>query len=384
MLPVSQLLNRLTRAYEDRLSEIVLGTVVYPLHFERIGTPTSTSEMAAWREWVEELATESKSRLGYGYDVQYEERSYGRKGVHRVPVTIHFVSENDFLARVGKQHEVAKVRADLVFIARQVPKLGDWAKENIRSVRLWHGEWAKLLEVVAFFQANPRPNIYRREVPIPIPDKFIEQNQGPLRELLDFVLPSEAINPVDDFGERFGLKGPLQMVRARIPTGLRPAGFWATDAAMPLADWVKAPIAPCRILVVENLTTYLSIPLPPEVPVVMGSGWSASRLALIPWIKSAEVFYTGDLDVPGFEILAALRANHGNVRSVMMGPDVLQRFGELAVPHQVRGDTDIEVRLTIEEAKAWRVVKESRLQLAQEKLPFPFILTELQKALGFA
>ena len=69
--PSNQLLTRLTRAYEERLPEIVLGTVTYPLRFERLGTPTSASEMEAWRKWVEELAAESKSRLGYGFEIQY-------------------------------------------------------------------------------------------------------------------------------------------------------------------------------------------------------------------------------------------------------------------------------------------------------------------------
>lgn len=380
MLPVSQLLTRLTRVYEDRLTEIVLGTVTYPLRFERIGTPTSGTELEAWRMWVEELSAESKGSLGYGYEVLYEERSYGKKGTHRVPVAVQFASEDDFLARVEKQREVKAIRADLAFIEQQLAGLGEWARKNIGSVRQWHGDWEKLLEVVAFLHGNPRPNIYRREVPIAIPDKFIEQNQVALRELLDFVLPAETISQSDDFGERFGFKDSPQLVRVRLPSDMRTNGFWPSDAAMPLVEWGSAPISPRRVLVVENITTYLAIPHTAGVPIIMGSGWSARRLAFIPWVKSAEVLYWGDLDVPGFEILAALRANHGNVRSVMMSPDVLARFGELAVPHQARADTNIEHWLTVQEAAAWRTVKESKRQLAQEKLPFPFILAGLDAA----
>jgi hypothetical protein len=54
-------------------------------------------------------------------------------------------------------------------------------------------EWADILRVCRYFQLHPRPNLYLRELPIKVHTKFIEEHKGILRELLEIVLPEDAI-----------------------------------------------------------------------------------------------------------------------------------------------------------------------------------------------
>ena len=80
--------------------------------------------------------------------------------------------------------------------------------------------WYDLLKVCRYFQQNPKPNLYIRELPIPVHTKFIEQNQGILRSLLEAVLPVNQLVPVE--GEReflfekwFALKYREPLIRWR-------------------------------------------------------------------------------------------------------------------------------------------------------------------------
>src|SRR5262249_1385055 len=57
----------------------------------------------------------------------------------------------------------------------------------------------------AYFVEHPRPQCYIRELPVRVHTKFVEQHAGILRELLEFLLPPEAIQPdAKTFTQRFG------------------------------------------------------------------------------------------------------------------------------------------------------------------------------------
>lgn len=381
MLPLEQLMARVSRHYEANLAPLALGQVSFPLRFERLGAPTARTPLAEWRQWSEEIARGAAVGSGRGYTVEYARREFRSLGEQQVPVAVIFPTEADLVARLGKTTELSAVRSDLALIASTVPALTPWAEANVTRVRDWHADWPNLLEVVTYFLAHPYPGIYPREVPIAIADKFIEQHRPQLHELLDVVLPPSSVVASEDFRERFGLKNMPQMVRVRLPDDLKLTGLSAGDISLRLDEWSTVQLSPRVVLVVENLTTFLALPLRPGIPLVWGSGWGAVSLPDITWIRVAEVVYWGDLDPTGFAILAALRGRHAATRSVMMDTRVLDTFGHLAAPCSVKSDPTVVGLLHPGEAQAFVTVSTGSLQLAQEKLPFPQVLAALEAIL---
>jgi hypothetical protein len=57
--------------------------------------------------------------------------------------------------------------------------------------------------------------------------------------------------------------------------------------------------------------------------VIFGLGYGASRLADVPWLRRATLFYWGDIDTHGFAILDQLRGAFPEMRSFLMNEETL-------------------------------------------------------------
>ena len=91
------------------------------------------------------------------------------------------------------------------------PALLPWLQRQPRRALALAEVWPQLLDVVAWLQAHPRPDIYLRQVDLPgIHSKLIEAQRGVLSELLDLALPAEAINTMasgaTQFARRYGFR----------------------------------------------------------------------------------------------------------------------------------------------------------------------------------
>jgi hypothetical protein len=93
-------------------------------------------------------------------------------------------------------------------IARQ-PLLRDWsARWPFKAIE--HADhWNQVLAVLEWFGTNPRPGLYLRQLDIAgVDTKFIEAQRAILGELLDIVLPADAVDRttsgVREFNRRYG------------------------------------------------------------------------------------------------------------------------------------------------------------------------------------
>jgi hypothetical protein len=76
-------------------------------------------------------------------------------------------------------------------------------------------------------------------------------------------------------------------------------------------------------VIIENETTYLTVPVPDGGIVVWGKGFEVDRVGSLPWLQHAAVHYWGDLDTHGFAILDKLRAWLPLTRSFLMDRQTL-------------------------------------------------------------
>jgi hypothetical protein len=91
---------------------------------------------------------------------------------------------DDALALIGKRREAERFRSLLAQTRQRFPALLPWlARRPLRALELAE-DWGRLLDIVTWLQAHPRPGIYLRQVDLPgIHSKFIERHKGVLAEL---------------------------------------------------------------------------------------------------------------------------------------------------------------------------------------------------------
>ena len=282
------------------------------------------------RAGVERLAAESKAQRGAGYAVEYREVAHQKLGRIRVPDSVVFQTAEDAAACAGEIRALQRFGALAALVRLREPRLVTWLAERPLRALEHEGAIPKLLNVVAYFEAHPRPMRFARELGIAgIDSKFIGAYQGVLAEWLDRVLPAgavdETVRGLSDYGfeRRYGLRYEEALVRFRWLDASRALGGRIADASVPLSQ-LAAYAPPCtRVFVTENKINFLTLPQSDAALAIFGSGYAIDRLRHIEWLHRTAVHYWGDIDTHGFAILNRLRARLPHVRSFLMDRDTL-------------------------------------------------------------
>ncbi|MFN2381448.1 MAG: Wadjet anti-phage system protein JetD domain-containing protein, partial [Guyparkeria sp.] len=225
----------------------------------------------------------------------------------------------------------------------------------------------------------PRPGIYRRQLEIPgVDTKFIEARRGLLAELLDAVLPVDAVDRsasgARGFDRRFGLREEPALIRFRL-LDARLAIRGLTDLTVPVEQFAALDLPVERVFVTENKINGLAFPDVPGALVIMGLGYGLDRLASIPWLPAEGLIYWGDIDTHGFAILNRLRHHIPSARSLLMDRDTLEAHRPLWTQEgrdqRFTGKLD---RLTADEWQLFDDLRRDRLgervRLEQERVGF--------------
>ena len=312
------------------------GEPFFPIEFPVGAIPKDYPTLS---KSVNQLIEQSKQFLNYGYSLTLEKRNTRKHGPQSLPVRIAIETESDYLRLIQKTTEVTKFRSDLKLIRSQIPALEPWLYQKPLKVVKHSRLWNELIQVCLYFQQHPQPQLYIRELPIQIHTKFVEQNKGILRELLEAILPEAQLVSVEDekeytFEKRFSLKYREPLIRLRLldHAFIARYGFPATDISVPLSEFRELDLAAHRCLITENLMNFLTLPSLQDSFAIFGSGYGVRALKTTPWLSTCPIFYWGDLDVDGFKILSQLRADFPQVISMMMDWETFETFRDFAVP----------------------------------------------------
>jgi hypothetical protein len=201
------------------------------------------------------------------------------------------------------------------------PALLPWlARRPLKALDL-AGSWDRLLAVIGWVLARDTAGLYLRQVDIPgVDTKFIGRHRAVLAELLDLVLPPGRVNAAGDgFEERYGFLRKPGYVRFRCSTPV--TGF--TELSVRADELTAPPPGTRRAFIIENETTYLAFPLPPESIVIYGSGYAAGLLGPLSWLAGLDLVYWGDIDTHGLAILNRVRRRLPHARSILMDETTL-------------------------------------------------------------
>ena len=233
--------------------------------------------------------------------------------------------------------------------------------------RLAEPDFVTLLDVVTWLSRHPSSGWRIRQLPIRgIDTKWLEGH----RTLV------EALHAAVTGRSSLGLLAAPGLVRVRfLDPALRPGGLM--DVSAPVDELADMSVAPTAVFVFENLETVLAMPEVQGAVAVHGSGYAASRLGRIPWIRSGRVIYWGDLDSDGFAILHALRSGCENVSSTLMDEATLLAFRDLWVPENRPASGTYPTLTAAELTALQRIRAEGNVRLEQERIPWALALATL-------
>ncbi|MGV3485015.1 MAG: Wadjet anti-phage system protein JetD domain-containing protein [Planctomycetaceae bacterium] len=352
---------------------------------------TLAKDLAAAVVEVEQLRQASKEERGYGYTIEFESRRSRTHGLNRFPIAIWIDTLHDLVRLTGKNQEWESLRVAADLLRTRRPELSRWliAPSNWRKLLDVADDLPGLLDIVDYLVAHPRPNCFARELPIAVSTKLLQANRRRLASWLDIVLPSAAIDHrygYEDFEPRYGLRyaRPHFLLRVLDDDLRAELGLPFDELSLPAESLSKLPASQVRILIVENKVNLLSLPAIERTIALGGLGNGVIQLGDIRWMYENPIYYWGDLDAEGFQILGRLRQVLGHVQSVLMTSVTLNAFQNLATPGNpaiATSATAIE-HLTAEELECYESLCSSRQRIEQEHLPVDALLDALVASKG--
>ncbi|KAB7624109.1 DUF3322 domain-containing protein [Alkalilimnicola sp. S0819] len=370
----------------------LLGEPLFPraLRLKRPNSAEIAEHFTEVRDWIRALQAGERAEGGLGYELQWQQVRHRVHGANHLPVAARVPAEADALALIGRRKDAARFDALAEDTLRRFPMLRDWLARRPLWVLEQADAWSRVLAVLDWFVAHPRPGVYLRQLEVPgVDTKFIEARRKLFTELLDGVLPASAVNRAHSgargFEARYGLRGKPPLLRFRL---LDPALYLhgLSDLAVPAADFARLDLPVQRVFITENEINGLAFPDLPGSLVIFGLGYTVERLAEIGRLRDVEVYYWGDVDTHGFAILDRVRGLLPRTRSLLMDRDTLLAhrllWGEEPAGQRHRGELD---RLTADEQALYRDLCEDRLaerlRLEQERIGYAHLRRALKGVL---
>ena len=367
----------------ELLASLVTGESPFPKRLVLKG-PTS-AEMAdrfdEARAWIGEIRAMPHCR------VEMREFRHRMFGANAVPQEAWIDTVEDALALIGKRRDAARFTALTdVTRKRQPHTLGWLAKRPLRALELVD-EWGRLLEIVAWLENHPRPDVYLRQVDIPgVHSKFIEAHRGVLVELLDMVLSPEAIDPsasgVSQFAKRYGFRDKPARIRFRVldpDHALLPGGL-IQDITLDAESFARLDYNVSRVFITENEINFLAFPQVKDSLVIFGAGYGFEMLRKAEWLARCRIHYWGDIDTHGFAILDQIRSQFEHVASFLMDRTTLLAFESQWGEEEKQTLRDLP-KLNPEEMALYDDLRDNRirrnLRLEQERIGFGWVESAL-------
>ena len=308
--------------------------------------------VAVWvREWQQLGSTE-------GVEVRWVVRTWRAFGTQRLPERA--TGTPSMLAQLAGESSTWHRALDAATRVQSAYPETDFVSPVAGTARklgaLSEADVVRLLAVLAWLAAHPASGLWERELPvIGVHTKWLEHHRALVEQL------SGAITGRPGIGlRRNEVRFRVRLLDSSLSAG--PHDFSATLDALQ-----RLPLRPLRVLVCENATTVDTLPELPDTVAVHGMGFAAPVLSEVAWIRDASLWYWGDLDTYGFQILGQLRAALPHVQSILMDATTWLTHEHLCVdePRPFRGEIGY---LTSAELEVLALARLGDRRLEQERI----------------
>lgn len=373
MITPIEIKKKAANKYKAYLQSIVEGESFNPIVI--IGDKKPNEDTVKFEEELTELISRSKEKIGYGYTIEYQTVKTKRHGIQDIPTSITFQTECDYLKYINEEKATAKFQKDITNILSSFPELKDWIYKY--PMKIIDNDWESLLKVCKYFKNTPKPHLYIRELPIQVHTKFIENNKSIIRELLDIVIAEKINDDEKQFERRFNLKYDEPIVRFRILDNAISQQLFGDldDLSIPISEFQYLSLPIQTVYVVENKINMLTFPVKKGSIVIWGHGFGVDIMKNVEWLKSKKIYYWGDLDAQGFQILSEFRTQFKQVQSFFMDRYTFDKYfeGDKGTVTNV----EKELCLTHDEHDMYKYLKENNFRLEQEKIPYEYALRKI-------
>lgn len=282
--------------------------------------------------------------------IEWVSKRLGNYGSTEIPTHLRLSSREEVARFVGVANELARILAVYETLrplgdSALQPTFGHWRSYDAKEAQL-------VLEACLWIKDNDLSRFYVRELPIRgVHSKWVENH-------------------------RVVLQAACSELNFKTPVNLCEHRYQGFLGALPLAK-IELPQTCRHVLFIENRTTFLALPDLPGMAFVNGGGFAASRLAAASWLKDRNVFYWGDMDVHGFQILDNFRKVRPGTRSVLMDMETVRAFEDMAVTDQENIFT--YTRLSDKEREAVYYLREKNFRIEQERILLDYAVGRISK-----
>ena len=330
---------------------------------------TNFAKGNAWLEGCQEIA----ARYPY-FHFTYQNHRFVGMGNASIPVRITFTDIPAIFRLIGRAEEASSYKKAYATVRETVPQLLPWmlTSKGIRTfkepttVRIY---LAVLRSLVKFFQqqreASASP-LYLRDIRLaPVDTKFWERESSFILAVYQALYPEDGIRNWTDLLTR------LQLVRFPTQYAIR----FLDDALRihPKLEWFSSSpdqldaldLHPRVIFLVENKTNFLRFPKVKDAILLFSSGKSIPYLlSCLNWLKEhPHIYYWGDMDEDGFEMLNRARSILPQIQSFLMEKDLLLRYqNQLVFDEGLRFELAKLQFLTPMEKEAFLSLRSQRLE----------------------
>jgi hypothetical protein len=139
-----------------------------------------------------------------------------------------------------------------------------------------------------------------------------------------------------------------------------------------------------NIFIVENEMVYLTFPKVPNSICIWGHGYTVNSLNNVKWFNSKRIYYFGDLDEHGFDILSSYRRFYPNIQSFCMEKSDWNKHLQYAVVGKKLDGNQIPQNLTKAEKETFQIIRTSKNnRLEQERISISYIQEKIQNIIEF-
>ena len=363
------------------LSSLVTGESLFPrrLILKCPNSAEMTDRFDEVRAWVGEIRAVTHCRV--------ETREFRHRifGTNSVPAEVWIDSFDVAATFISKRKDAARFVAVIEETKQSQPKLLGWLVRCPMRALALADDWSRLLGIVVWMQAHPRPGVYLRQVDIPgVHSKFIEAYRSVLTELFDMVLDPEIVDftasGVNGFATRYGFRDKPLRIRFRLLDPNQIPLAHVQDITLDAASFAQLNPMVSQVFIIENEINFLAFPLLKDSLVIFGSGYGFEMSRHANWLLRCRIYYWGDIDTHGFAILDQLRASFAHVESFLMNRETLLAFpAQWGVEEQPTRSA--LWRLTAQERSLFDDLRNNAiandLRLKQERIGFRYVQTAL-------
>ena len=373
--------QQLTRYYKSYLRDIISDNPFNPVVLR--GEKTKPATTVALHKAIALFQQYEKTELRKGWTIIWEDWSSKKLGKQKWASKIIVDTEEDYLFLLHKEQEIAAFKIQLHNLLSWQPAIQSFLIDKPERVLDLKEVWSDIQKVVDYLLLHDVRHHYIRSIPVPVHTKFIENYRSVIFAILKTIAPEKYSTTANSLDELLLLKQKPHLYPIRWLDKTMAAQFMhGMELTGVTADWLKQINWNIEeVWLIENETNLWLIPERKNAIAIFSRGYATHTLKEIPFLHNTRLYYWGDLDEDGYEMLNAMRGYYPGIQSVCMDEATLLQHANELGRQSATYKTSSLPHLTQQEHAAFNILKYHNGRLEQERIRQDYVAEVLGEIL---